>query len=56
MITVTERAKDKAVELMQQENRPADAFIRVGVDGGGCSGLTYRLEFDSVLQADDKVF
>ncbi len=56
MITVTERAKDKAVELMQQENRPTDAFIRVGVDGGGCSGLTYRLEFDSVLQADDKVF
>src|SRR5690349_18826766 len=39
MLTVTERAKNKAVELMKQENKPADAFIRVGVEGGGCSGL-----------------
>lgn len=56
MITVTQKAKEKAVELMQKENRPGDAFIRVGVDGGGCSGLTYRLEFDSVMREDDKVF
>lgn len=56
MITVTERAKQKAIELMANENRPADSFIRVGVEGGGCSGLTYKLEFDNQLKADDKVF
>jgi len=56
MITVTERAKEKAMELMQKESRPQDAFIRVGVDGGGCSGLTYKLEFDDQLKSDDKVF
>ena len=56
MITVTERAKSKALMIMQEEHKPADAFIRVGVEGGGCSGLTYKLEFDNVLLPDDKVF
>lgn len=56
MITVTEKAKEKAIELMSKENKPAGSFIRVGVEGGGCSGLTYKLEFDNELKADDKVF
>ncbi|HNP48373.1 MAG TPA: iron-sulfur cluster assembly accessory protein [Bacteroidia bacterium] len=56
MITVTERAKAKAVELMSAENKPTEAFIRVGVEGGGCSGLTYKLEFDTVIRPDDKIF
>ena len=56
MITVTEKAKDKAIFLMQQENKPADSFIRVGVEGGGCSGLTYKLEFDNQMREGDKVF
>ena len=56
MITVTEKAKQKAIELMSNENRPEGSFIRVGVEGGGCSGLTYKLEFDNQLKADDKVF
>ena len=56
MITVTERAKDKALELMKMENKPTDSFIRVGVEGGGCSGLTYKLEFDNVKRPEDKVF
>lgn len=56
MITITENAKNKALELMKQENRPADTFIRVGVKGGGCSGLTYHLEFDNQLSENDKVF
>ncbi len=56
MITVTERAKNKAIELIKNDNKPADSFIRVGVEGGGCSGLTYKLEFDNVQKDDDKVF
>ncbi len=56
MITVTERAKDKALEIMQKENKSEVAFIRVGVEGGGCSGLTYKLEFDTVSRPDDKIF
>jgi iron-sulfur cluster assembly protein len=56
MITVTERAKDKALILMEEEHKPAGSFIRVGVEGGGCSGLTYKLEFDNQMRPDDKIF
>lgn len=56
MITVSENAKNHAVELIKQENKPADSFIRVGVDSGGCSGLSYKLEFDNVMREGDQVF
>jgi len=53
MIKVTDIAKKKAIELMAEEGKP-NAFIRVGVDGGGCSGLMYQLTFDTVINDDDK--
>ena len=56
MITVSEAAKEHAVQLIKQENRPEGTFIRVGVSGGGCSGLTYSLTFDHELKAEDQVF
>jgi len=55
MITVSEKAKNKAIELMSAENR-VDSFIRVGVEGGGCSGLSYKMEFDNQIKEGDKVF
>ena len=56
MIKVTENAKNHAINLIQTENRPADTFIRVGVEGGGCSGLSYKLEFDNQLKEGDQLF
>src|ERR1041384_6239314 len=56
MITVSEQAKEHAIELIKAENHPADSFIRVGVEGGGCSGLSYKLEFDNVLREGDQAF
>ena len=57
MISVTENAKNRAVSLMQEDGcDPKDYFIRVGVKGGGCSGLSYELDFDNNLQEEDKVF
>jgi iron-sulfur cluster assembly protein len=56
MITVSENAKQHALNLIKNENRPADTFIRVGVDGGGCSGLSYKLEFDNQIKEGDQVF
>lgn len=57
MIKVSENAVKKAKSLMEEEGKnPAEAFIRVGVRGGGCSGLSYDLSFDTELKEDDKEF
>ena len=55
MIKVTENAKHKAIELMKEDGKK-NPFIRVGVKGGGCSGLMYELKFDNVLNENDKSF
>ena len=56
MITVSENAKERALFLIKEENKPVDSFIRVGVEGGGCSGLSYKLEFDNQMKEGDQVF
>lgn len=56
MITVSEEAKKHALELMKAENCPDNSFIRVGVEGGGCSGLSYKLEFDNQMKEGDQTF
>lgn len=56
MITVSEEAKEHAINLMTQENKPEGTFIRVGVEGGGCSGLSYKLEFDNEMREGDQAF
>lgn len=55
MIKVKESAKTKILSLLSDEGKPADSFVRVGVKGGGCSGLMYNLEFDSELTDEDKL-
>lgn len=57
MIKVSENAVKKARALMEEEGKsPTEAFIRVGVKGGGCSGLSYDLSFDTEMKEDDKEF
>lgn len=55
MIKVNDRAKAKIMSLLDEEGKPKDSFVRVGVKGGGCSGLMYDLDFDSQLKEEDKV-
>ena len=55
MITVTDNAKKQAIRLMEDEGKDG-YFIRVGVEGGGCSGLMYQLTFDNEEKAEDKAF
>ncbi len=55
MLYVSETAKTKIEEIKLKDNKP-DYFVRVTVDGGGCSGLSYKMDFDNVLKADDQVF
>jgi iron-sulfur cluster assembly protein len=57
MISITEKAKDQLIVLMQGEKVDTkEGFVRVGVEGGGCSGLSYQLKFDTQLNESDKVF
>ncbi|MEJ6777507.1 MAG: iron-sulfur cluster assembly accessory protein [Crocinitomicaceae bacterium] len=55
MITVTDSAKKQAIRLMEDDDRTG-LFIRVGVEGGGCSGLMYQLDFDNTESENDKTF
>ncbi len=57
MIKVSDTAKNKAVQLMTEEGFDAlTDYIRVGVKSGGCSGLSYELNFDKAIGDQDKVF
>jgi iron-sulfur cluster assembly protein len=55
VITVTDNAKKQALRLMEDDGK-AGYFIRVGVEGGGCSGLMYQLSFDNNEKEEDKSF
>ncbi len=54
MITITEKAIDEIKKILEQENEP-DLFLRVGVQGGGCSGLSYFLSLDKEIRPQDKI-
>lgn len=56
MVFVADSAKDKATELMAAEKLGDDYFIRVSVVSGGCSGLSYKMDFDNESQPNDQVF
>lgn len=56
MITINDSAKLKLEDLRKTSNYDEQYFVRVGVAGGGCSGLTYQLDFDNALKPEDKVF
>ena len=56
MIKVNDNAKEKIATLLAESGKPEGSFVRVGVKGGGCSGLMYNLDFDSALTDNDKIF
>ncbi|HTQ63726.1 MAG TPA: iron-sulfur cluster assembly accessory protein [Puia sp.] len=52
-VTFTEQAVNEIKRLMAQEGFDSSSLLRVGVKGGGCSGLSYILGFDQMLENDD---
>ncbi len=56
MVFVAESAKSKVVELMKDENLSEEYFVRVSVTSGGCSGLSYKMDFDNETHPNDQVF
>lgn len=58
MIYVSDSAKEKVTSLLEQAdvNHDGSYFLRVSVVGGGCSGLSYKLDFDNEQLPNDQVF
>jgi len=52
MITLTDSATDKIRDLIAEENNP-DLKLRIFVQGGGCSGMSYGFTFDEIANEDD---
>ena len=55
MIKVTDAAFSHIATLRQAQGYDESYGLRVSVQGGGCSGLSYKLDFDNVEQAGDQV-
>lgn len=56
MISVTENAVKRIIELKTEEGKTEAHNIRVSVKGGGCSGLMYDLGFDETVKETDEIF
>ncbi|TDS51848.1 HesB/IscA family protein [Myroides indicus] len=57
MIKVSDIASKRVALLMEDEGfNSATDYVRVGVTSGGCSGLSYQLNFDRSIEESDKVF
>jgi iron-sulfur cluster assembly protein len=57
-IYISDKAKAKVINLMTDAGVAKDPayFLRVGVVGGGCSGLSYKMDFDNEVKPMDQVF
>lgn len=54
MIQLTETAQAEVKRLLEAQK--PEAFLRVGVKGGGCSGLSYDVKLDDRLDPHDRIF
>jgi iron-sulfur cluster assembly protein len=55
-VSLTETAIKQVKELKQAQSLPDHVFLRMGVRGGGCSGMSYALEFDTDKTPHDREF
>jgi iron-sulfur cluster assembly protein len=55
-IHLTERAAQQILKIRAENNLPDTSALRVGVKGGGCSGLSYVLGFDAETKPNDVQF
>jgi iron-sulfur cluster assembly protein len=55
MIKVSDTAFDHILQLRKEKGYDESYGLRVSVEGGGCSGLSYKLDFDNQEQEGDQV-
>ena len=56
MITISEQAAKQIIRLKDEGGSTPESFLRVKVVAGGCSGMSYKLDFDQALGEKDTVF
>ena len=54
MINISDSAKNRLLDLLSKES-DSKQYVRVGVETGGCSGLSYKLVFDSLKDKEDEL-
>ena len=52
-ITISDKAADEIGKIKTENNIPENHFLRIGVKGGGCSGLSYMLAFEEEQRNGD---
>lgn len=52
MITLTELAAEQVLAAREAQEPASDRFLRIAIQGGGCSGLRYGLAFDDEFQPE----
>ena len=56
IITISEKARIQIQKLLEEQKLDKESyFLRVGVKGGGCSGISYEMGFDDIPQEGDNV-
>jgi len=56
MLFVADSAKEKIQEISSNSDIGEDFFVRVSITSGGCSGLSYNMDFDNEMKENDQVF
>lgn len=54
-VTLSEKAAGEVKRIILDQNMPAETVLRVGVQGGGCSGFSYSLGWDTQTSERDRV-
>ena len=54
MIKISDSAKERLLHLLENKGEEI-GYVRVGVESGGCSGLSYKLDFDNTKKDDDEL-
>ena len=55
-IYISDKAKERVEILLKEEGRTEEHFLRVSVVSGGCSGLSYKMDFDNTMKPTDQIF
>ncbi|MEO6819120.1 MAG: iron-sulfur cluster assembly accessory protein [Ginsengibacter sp.] len=57
MIYISDKAKTRVLQIMDEQKYSAENyFVRVSVISGGCSGLSYKMDFDNISKPMDQEF